>query len=213
MIIWIEYKCWHHWMDIQKLSRVKTKTYRTWLFVYIVDFHNFMFDTAINKIHHVKWLNLCYSNLTFLQGGWSALVMGSLNDIVAFYSQNMYVYNLLCVTFIYIVGFTILIGYLRQYDQVYLCLLKAFAEWMEKRHVTICIIRYECDSLHFTLVSTGWMECPDVGITEWTYTDCQVSGGFQSSTRYPRTGRLFLKWKILNKGILYMIIHIHCWFQ
>ena len=43
-----------------------------------------------------------------LQDGWSASIMPSLNTIVALYSQNVHNINY-SVTFIYIVGFTILI--------------------------------------------------------------------------------------------------------
>ena len=31
------------------------------------------------------------------------------------------------------------------------------------------------DKTHVTLVHTGWAECPNVGIKEWTFRDCQIS--------------------------------------
>ena len=77
-----------------------------------------------------------------------------------------------------------------EYDQTYLMIVQSFCRKDRETTVTICIIRYEYDSTHFTLVSAEWMECPDVGITEGTYRDCQVSGGFQGITRFPNTGRL-----------------------
>ena len=56
-------------------------------------------------------------------------------------------------------------------------------------------MRYDMTK-YITLVSTGWVDCPDVGIDEWTYRDCKVSGGFEGSTRSPNTGRLDIKYLV-----------------
>ena len=71
--------------------------------------------------------------------------------------------------------------------------MNIYTGWVVNRHVTFCILHdtilYDMTTC-ITFASTGWMDCPDDGIREWTYRDCQVSGGFQSSIRSSNTGRL-----------------------
>ena len=115
-------------------------------------FHNFIADTAVCKIPHVKWPNLNYSCLTrvkrFCRNFWDALYMVTPKTILVYNTTNTFHlwFIIIIISCKLLISHVTLIRYLMWYDQTYV-----------------------------TLVSAGWAGCLNVGIIKNKHSrGCQI---------------------------------------